>query len=578
MKEIVVGIGGAAGEGIGRTGDSLALLCARQGIHVFAYNSYQSVIRGGHVWLRLRVSQEKVLNHGDKLHVLIALNKDTYERHLGELEPGGILLYNSESVRIQEGDREDVHYHGIPARTLCKDLGSWKPVMQNTVLLGALVYLLKFPFEKLEEVTRETFGHKGEEVVQHNVNVARKGYEYAREHFPPIDHGIQPTDRRFMVTTGNELFALGAVAAGCKFYSAYPMTPASAILHWFAKYGPEIGVVVKQCEDEIAVINMAIGAGFAGVRALCATSGGGFALMTEAIGMAGMTETPVVVINVMRGGPSTGLPTKTEQGDFWQVFGASQGDYPRMILAPTDIVDCYYSMAEAFNVAEKYQMPVIILSDLYLSEHRETVDPQELKYDVPIDRGELLDRWDSSEPYLRYKYTETGISPRILPGTPGVWFQAPSDEHDERSVLISDVFTNPEERKKMMEKRMKKVEVLKKEIKPVEIYGDTSAGIALVGWGSTKGILLEVQKRLAAHGVQTKVVMLKHLFPLHRQSIEEVFKSSEKVVVVEQNYSGQIERLIKSETGLEPTHRIHKYDGEPMEPSYVIEALKEVLS
>ncbi|MCS7312514.1 MAG: 2-oxoacid:acceptor oxidoreductase family protein, partial [Acidobacteria bacterium] len=332
QRELTVGVGGEAGEGIGRTGDSIAKIAARYGLHIYAYNSYQSVIRGGHVWLRIRIATEKVYNHGDHLDVLIALNQDTFDRHLREVDSDGWVLFNTEVVRVPEDRRSDLRYCGVPCKVICKDLG-YKPVMQNTVLLGAAAWVLQFDFSYIEKVMQDTFKHKGDAVVRENVQVALRGYEYARENFSPIRPPFPIGPKPLAVTTGNEMFALGAVAAGCKFYAAYPMTPASSILHWFARYGPELAVVVKQCEDELAVINFAIGAGFAGVRALCATSGGGFSLMTEAIGEAAMTETPVVVINVMRGGPSTGLPTKTEQADFWQLFGASQGDYPKMIVA-----------------------------------------------------------------------------------------------------------------------------------------------------------------------------------------------------------------------------------------------------
>ena len=575
-SEITVGIGGKAGDGIGRSGDSLAQVCARHGVHLFAYNSYQSLIRGGHVWLRIRMSPEKVRNQGEHLNILVALNRETYDRHIDELEPDGIVLYNEETVTLPEDRRSDVHYFGVPVRGICKDVGGWRPVMQNTVLLGALVFLLNFEFSELEAVVAGTFRHKGEEVAAANVSLARCGFDHARRHQRPLDVHFPQGEKRYAVTTGNEMFALGAAAAGCKFYSAYPMTPATAILHWFSKHGPEIGVVVKQCEDELAVINMAIGAGFAGVRAMCATSGGGFSLMTEALGQAGMTETPVVVINCQRGGPSTGLPTKTEQGDFWQLFGASQGDYPKMILAPTDVLDCYYTMAEAFNWAERYQLPVLVASDLYLSEHRETVDPEEIRLDVPIDRGNVLRRWESEEPYLRYRITENGVSPRVLPGTPGVAYTAGTDEHDESGVLISDVYTDPVKRRRMMDKRMRKMKGILEEIPPVRVTGPAGAELTLVGWGSTRGVLEEAAERLTRSGTPTNVITLKYLWPFPTESMRRVLESSRRVIVVEQNYGAQMLRHIRAETGFTRMEFIGKYDGEPMDPRFVIDAVQEV--
>src|SRR5206468_8021568 len=295
-----------------------------------------------------------------------------------------------------------------------------------------------------------------------NVKIMKAGYDYAREHFVPLVKDAWNFSRvRRPFATGNELFALGAATAGCKFYSAYPMTPASSILHWMASHGERCGVVVKQCEDELAVANMAIGAGHAGVRSMCATSGGGFALMTEAIGMAGMIETPVVIVNVQRGGPSTGLPTKTEQGDLNQAVGASQGDYPRVIIAPRDATDCFYTTVEAFNLAETFQLPVIIISDLLLGEHRSTVDPEALSSQVPIERGEWVEALSPDDAqnggYKRYALTPSGISPRARPGREGLIHVSGTDDHDEHGILISDEHTNPAIRRKMHEKRMRKM-------------------------------------------------------------------------------------------------------------------------
>ncbi|GIX48443.1 MAG: hypothetical protein KatS3mg131_2654 [Candidatus Tectimicrobiota bacterium] len=408
MREVTVGIGGAAGDGIGATGDTLAKVCARLGLHVFAYNSYQSLIRGGHVWLRLRLAEEKVLTHGDHLHLLIALNQDTLDRHAAEVAPGGGILYNGDRLKVIRDDLQpDVHLYPLPVRELTQALGR-QQVVQNTVALGALVWLLRLDFAVLEGVLQTTFGRKGDTVVETNVGVARAGYQYARQHFAPLDYPWRFSGKRRMVVSGNEMFAMGAVAAGCKFYAAYPMAPSTAILHWLARHAERYGMVVKQCEDEIAVINMVVGAAHVGVRAMCATSGGGFALMTEAVGLAGMTETPIVVINVQRGGPSTGLPTKTEQADLNQLFGASQGDYPRAIIAPADVVDCFYTVIEAFNLAEKYQCPVLIASDLLLSEHRETADPDAFRFDVPIERGELVTEAAAAGTYKRFAITPLG--------------------------------------------------------------------------------------------------------------------------------------------------------------------------
>src|SRR5580698_3646412 len=407
MNEVTVGIGGAAGDGIDKSGDTLAKACSRSGLHAYAFNSYQSVIRGGHIWLKLRVGEEKVQSQGDHLNALIALNQDSIERHAPEVESGGAILFNADKLKINIPIRDNVITAPLPVAQLLKPFAPVAPVMQNTVAVGALIFLFGLDFEVASSVLADTFSHKGKAVIDQNVGIFNAGFEYAKEHFVPLGYQWKFTGKHRPYVTGNEAFCIGAVAAGCRFYSAYPMTPASGILTWMAEHSERCGVVVKQMEDELAVANVAIGAGYAGTRAMCATSGGGFALMTEAIGMAGMIEAPVVFVEVQRGGPSTGIPTKTEQADLNQVYGASQGDFPRIIIAPTDTRDCFDSAVESFNLADKYQLPVIIITDLQLSEHPETVDPEFFPAKVPIDRGEIVSEWKAGNgQFKRYQFTK----------------------------------------------------------------------------------------------------------------------------------------------------------------------------
>ncbi len=580
-REFTVGIGGAAGDGLDKSGDTLAKSVSRLGLHVSAYNSYQSIIRGGHIWLRVRIAEEKAYSHGDHLNLLIALNQDTVERHAREVEPGGAVLYNSDRFTCETSLlRDGVVGLPVPVNEITKPLGRVLPIMQNTVLLGALIYLVRLEFDSTVGVLADTFGHKGQAVIDQNVKILRGGFDYAKEHFVPLMKDAWKFSRiRRPFVTGNELFALGAVMAGCKFYSAYPMTPASSILHWMASHGEKCGVVVKQCEDELAVVNMAIGAGHAGVRAMCGTSGGGFALMTEAIGMAGMIEAPVVVVEVQRGGPSTGIPTKTEQGDLNQVFGASQGDFPRVIIAPLETYDCFWCAVEAFNLAEKYQLPVLIISDLLVSEHPETIEPDDLRYDVPIERGELVTEWPSGNGrYKRYANTPSGVSPRVLPGTEGAEYVAATDEHDEEGILISDVFTSPPVRRKIMEKRMKKMELVLKEIKAPVLEGPADAPVTLVGWGSTGGVIREARQLLAAEGIKTNHLQIKYLNPFHSKEVVEILKKSKKIICVEVNYSGQFARFLRAETGITVHDKILKYDGEPFEPRIISEEVKRIVA
>jgi 2-oxoglutarate ferredoxin oxidoreductase subunit alpha len=578
-RDVIVGIGGAAGDGLDKSGDTIAKTCSRLGLYVTAYNSYQSVIRGGHIWLRVRIAEKKVSSHGDHLNVLIALNQDTIERHAREVEPGGAVIYNGDKLTCDSTlISSQVLPVPLPIKELTKSFGRLPLIMQNTVALGALLYLLGLEFDMAASVLADTFKHKGEAVVEQNFQVARAGYDYAKDISVPLGYEWDYTRIRRPFITGNEAFALGAVAAGCKFYSAYPMTPASSILHWMAAHGAKCGVVVKQCEDELAVVNIAVGAGHAGVRAMCGTSGGGFALMTEAIGQAGMIEAPVVIIEVQRGGPSTGIPTKTEQADLNQVFGASQGDYPRVIIAPTDTTDCYYTAVEAHNLAEQYQLPVTIISDLLLSEHPETIEAGALRNDVPIERGEIVSDWSQEKgQFKRYAFTRSGVSPRALPGTEGAMYVAATDDHDEEGVVISDVFTNPPVRRKIQEKRMRKLDKVLQELAPPKLEGPPDAEVTLIGWGSTKGVIGEAIALLADQGIRANHLQVKYLHPFHAREVSEILRGMKRTICVECNYTGQFARHLRAETGFGVNDLILKYDGEPFEPHHIVEQLRAIL-
>jgi 2-oxoglutarate/2-oxoacid ferredoxin oxidoreductase subunit alpha len=341
--------------------------------------------------------------------------------------------------------------------------------------------------------------------------------------------------------------------------------------------------MVRQVEDEIGVVNMAIGAAHAGVRSMCATSGGGFALMSEGLGLSAMMETPVVVIDCQRAGPSTGVPTKTEQGDLWQMLGAAFGDYPRVIAAPLDIGDCFKIIPEIFNIADRFQCPGLVLCDLLLSEGRLSVDPKDLDFGPVIDRGELITAAspafgpDGNGVYKRYRITESGISPRAIPGVPGHTHTAASDEHDEDGVLISDEFTNPAKRRAMMEKRMRKVAGIEAAVPPPALSGPRDADITLIGWGSTRGVIEEACEILTEQGISANQLQIRWLVPLHGGAILDILKNSRYTIIVENNYSGQFARYLRSETSYVPNGYIRKYDGEPFMPHHIVEAVKEQL-
>jgi 2-oxoglutarate ferredoxin oxidoreductase subunit alpha len=578
MRELTIGIGGAAGDGLDKSGDALARTCARLGLHVYAHNSYQSVIRGGHIWLTLRLAEDKVRCHGDRLDLAIALNQDSIERHAPEVNPGGRVLFNGDRLTCPpELPGKDVTPLPVPVGELLKPLGKVPAVMQNSVLAGAAAHLLGLEPVVLEAVVADVFGRKAKAVVAQNTQAARAGFSYAREHFPSFDGAwtFPRTPRPFL--TGNEAVALGAIAAGCKYYSAYPMTPVSNILHYLAAHGPAFGMAVKQCEDELAVINTAIGAGFAGVRAMCATSGGGFALMTEAIGLAGMLEVPVVIVEGQRAGPSTGVPTKSEQGDLNQVLGASQGDYPRVVLAPTDVADAFRAIPEAFNLAESFQIPVIVVTDLALAEHHETVEADDLPWEVPVERGEVV-AGEAPEGYLRYRLTPSGVSPRVVPGTPGGVHVAGSDEHDEAGILVSDVFASPPIRRKMHEKRMRKLAGVAAKLTPPARHGAERPEVMLVGWGSTGGVIREAVDLLGARGVRAAQVQVRVLAPFQTEAVRARLEGAPRVLVVEENFSGQFARLLKAETGISADGHVRKYDGEPFTPAWIADRVQAILA
>src|SRR5256885_1413202 len=582
MKQtFAIGIGGAAGQGVATPGYIFQKIFSRGGLHLNAYNAYQSIIRGGHTQLTIGRGTEKVTNRGDRLDLLIPLNQDTMDRHLQLLTAGAACIYNADTIK--PGPPADgVQLCPLPVSELA-DISRNK-VAQNTLAMGAGLHMMGIGFQALEEVLREQFKKKGEAVVAENVGVARAGYDYAAAHFMAFPNPIPKTENRYAILSGNVAMAMGGAAAGVKFYCAYPMSPSTGVLHWMAAHARKAGIMVRQVEDEIGVINMTIGAAHAGVRAMCATSGGGFALMSEGLGMSAMIETPVVVINCQRAGPSTGVPTKTEQGDLWQMLGAAFGDYPRVIAAPLDIGDCFKVIPEIFNLADRFQCPGIVLCDLLLSEGRLSVDPKDLDFNPVIDRGELITTAPSASgaigngAYMRYKITESGISPRAIPGVPGHTHTAATDEHDEDGVLISDEFTNPTKRRAMMEKRMRKVAGIEAAVPPPALVGPRDAEVTLIGWGSTKGVIEESCEILNEQGISANQLQIRWLVPLHGDAILEILKHSRRSIMVENNYSGQFARYLRSETSFVPDGHIRKYGGEPFMPHHIVEAVKEQLA
>jgi 2-oxoglutarate ferredoxin oxidoreductase subunit alpha len=577
--DLSIAIGGAAGQGIATPGDILARIFVRRGLHLNAYNAYQSIVRGGHIFLTLRTSDEPVLSFGDKIDIMIPLNQDTMDRHLRLMKAGSIVLYNGDKIK-PAGAAQDVQLCAFSVKELAPNIRG--DLVQNTIALAAVLRLIGVEFKILEDILTLQFKRKGDAVVVENVGVARAGYDYAGARFKPFRVALPDTGKKLAFFEGNQALAMGGAAAGVRFYCAYPMSPSSGVLHWMARHARQLDIIVRQVEDEIGVVNMAIGAAHAGCRAMCATSGGGFALMTEGLGAASMMEIPLVCINVQRAGPATGVPTKTEQGDLWQAMGAGQGDYPRIIVAPTNIADCFKTVPELFNLVDRFQCPGIILSDLLLSEGRSSIDPRDLDFNVPIDRGAVIGLNGSSPSlnggYKRYQLTADGISPRAVPGTPGFEHVVATDDHDEDGVLISDEFTNPHKRRAMHEKRMRKMESILPLLESPKLWGAEDAQVTLLGWGSTEGVVREAIRQLADEGIGANQLQIKWLVPLHGEAIVATLAKCRHVIIVENNYSGQFARYLRSETGAVADGHIRKYDGEPFMPHHIVDGVKSILA
>jgi 2-oxoglutarate ferredoxin oxidoreductase subunit alpha len=614
-------IGGAAGEGIMSAGLTFSKVATRSGYEIYDYVEYPSLVRGGHNVMQVTVGEEPVLAPDTKTDLLVALNRETVDLHKDEVVKNGGILCDS-SLEIKGLDSKNgASVLEVPFLGLIKEVGG-KPVMKNTAALGAAMGLLGGNLKHLKEMLAEEFADKKPEITELNHKVAEAGYSfvldkygdkvkdglkdrlqedshlkrspnapsakvYLRSHKSRTDVqdsrelGDKGVAQSKMVVTGNEAVALGAIAAGMQYAAIYPMTPISNILHTLAPLQKKHGFVYFQPEDEIAAINSAIGASFAGVRAMTATSGGGFCLMTEGLGLAGITEAPLVVVEGMRGAPATGLPTWTEQGDLRFILHAHQGEFPRIVLAPGDAEEAFYLTMKAFNLADKYQCPVIVLVDKYLCEDHQSFEAFDYS-DYQVARGELVK--EKAGDYRRYKLGESGVSPRSRPGV-GNFLLANSDEHDEFGYSEESA----ENRVAQMDKRMEKLETCRKEdmIEP-ELFGPAEAEVTLVSWGSNKGAVLEAMKILnheswnMEHGtkkterqgsretkklknsVSVNFLHLNWIWPFPAEAVAKYLKKAKRVINVEGNYSGQMAGLIREQTGIEIKEQLLKYDGRPI--------------
>lgn len=574
-------VGGEAGQGVETGGAGFAKALARGGLRVFGLTDYMSRIRGGYNFFQLRVSEDDVQSHNDITHLVLAFNAEAVMAHLDNLAEGGGVIYD-EALKV---DPSQIEQRGgrpfpMPLVKMAKEIGG-SDIMVNTAALAATVGITEYDFERIADVIRQNFRRKGDQVVEANLNVARAAYDFARENYAKgFPWKLSPVEApQRMLINGNHAFCVGAVASGCRFISGYPMTPATTILEWMTAHAEKFGIVTKQMEDEISACLMAIGASHAGARAMTATSGGGFCLMVEALGLAGCTETPLVIVLAQRGGPSTGLPTRTEQSDLEFVLHASHGEFPRIILSPGTIEQCFEAGSRAFNLAEKYQVPVIVMTDLFLATQVRAVDRDAFDFDsVTIDRGatilpEQLDL--SANGYHRYEVTESGISPRAIPGSEKGVYVAVGDEH----TIDGQITEDAEIRNEQMQKRMRKLDLIANEMRLPTLIGPANAEVTLVGWGSTYGSMVEAAKLLNDSGQSANVLHFTDVWPLPWDRVGDILKRCRRLVAVEQNYTGQLANILQTYTDVRIPLRINKYDGRPISPDEIVARLrKEVLA
>lgn len=560
--EVSIRIAGEAGQGTQTMGSVICKILKLAGLHIFANQDYMSRVRGGNNFFQIRAAEHPVYAIRNKCDIIVALDRASVTLHKESVTDDGVIVVDKDAFHIQDPDTRvlPVPMHGIVAEIGVNDL------FVNSVACGVLVALAGVPFEYAAQVLRSVFSKKGESVVNSNIKAAQAGHEFSLAH-----HGgdafclpVSPGRERLLMD-GNEALALGAIRAGCKFYSAYPMTPSTSIMETICHYAPAFSIVVEQAEDEIAAINMVIGASFAGVRAMTSTSGGGFALMGEGISLAGMTETPVVIVDGQRPAPATGFPTRTEQADLDLVIHSGHGEFARAVFAPGTAQEAFAIMPHAFGIAEKYQVPVVILSDQHLADSQCTVDASSLR--APEPRRYVISKEESLKinHYQRYAITESGISPRAVP----LWIKeaiyVDSDEHTPEGHITEDAAI----RVKMVEKRfLKKTALLEREILPPTADYLENADVVLVGFGSTYGVMRECAQ--TAENRKVGFIHISQVWPFPVVEVTEALKNAKMIVTIENNAGAQLAKLMRRETGIAAHHSILKYDGRPFDTDSLV--------
>ncbi len=559
-------IGGEAGFGIMTTGLLFSKIAARHGYHIYDYFEYPSLIRGGHNTTETLVSDEEVSSSQQKIDLLICLNKQTFELHKHRLAKDSVVVYDKAAFIIDSGNYMLVD---LPFKKILAEHEA-PIVMMNNVALGASLAVMGWDLEILNGMIEAQFAKKGQEVIDKNKIMAKFGFDHITNNFPGAIHNLFPTKKEEdkLILTGNDAFALGAIVADCRFYCAYPMTPSSTILSTLAGYAEKTGIVVRHAEDEISVINTALGSSFAGVRSAVGSSGGGFALMVESLSFAGIAEIPIVVFLGQRPGPATGLPTWTEQGDLLFAVNAGHGEFPKIVLAPGDIEEMYQMTAVAFDLADIYQTPVIVMSDKLLAESHKSISNIKFKMwskGYKPERGKIVNEIADAK-YLRYKITDDGISPRLVPGTLGHFYQDNSYEHIEDGHTTEEATPRIEQ----VDKRARKMQTyINNHFKMPKMYGDIEkASKVIVSWGGNKGAILEAIKQL---GDNVAYIHFTHLYPLDEVKITELFSKQKQYILIENNSRGQFGLLLRELTGIHLEKKLLRYDGRPIWKEEIIQ-------
>ena len=555
-------VGGEAGDGIDSTGKIFAQALSRAGRHVFTSKDFASRIRGGYTAYKIRTSVDRVQSVVNRLDVLIALTPRTIEENRDELHDGSVIIYDGERTTMEDAPiPDDVVGLNVPLKRLAEEAGG--AIMRNVVALGAACAVTDFPIENLDSALEKRFGAKGQKLVENNKDAARKGQAHVEDNDDhDFEYDLETTDNDYVLLNGDEAIGMGAIAAGCRYYAGYPITPATDVMEYLKGRIEGYGGHVVQAEDELSAINMALGAARAGARAMTATSGPGIDLMAETFGLVATTETPLVIANIMRSGPSTGMPTKQEQGDLNAMLHGGHGEIPRFVLAPTTIDECFWKTVEAFNLAEKYQLPVYLTGDLSLAVTEQTFEPDAFDMDeVEIDRGKLVDEenlaeWQNEKGQFQpHALADDGVSPRAVPGTDDGAHMTTGLEHDELGRRTEDT----EMRVKQVDKRDRKVETAKqRESWEPREFGDAEADTLILSWGSNEGAMVEAIEMLADDGIDVRFISVPYIFP--RPELTDAIDAAEDVLVVECNSTGQFADLIEHDA-LVRVNRINKYNG-----------------